>query len=198
MIMTYLALELEAMAADEALTEIFPVLPPLPDPSVEEGFEIAFRGNLHQELALPTASAHEDNSAVRQKRGRSDGGSGSDSKKGSGKTPKGGEKQLAFRSDDSQQTMHRPSRWKRDQSKLGGLEEEAMRQRLLAEQAEAENHRLRVKNAAMEHVLAARERQLSILDSYQKLCGPGSPHQCSKEARELQAAATASITTLVS
>ena len=49
----------------------------------------------------------------------------------------------------------------------------------------------------MEHVLAAREKQLAILSQYHRLCGPGSSMEPSKEAAELHEAANASIASLV-
>jgi hypothetical protein len=189
-----LALELDALATDRVLANLFPVLPPLPPAEGDVGGrksepqylppDIQFQ-DVSQELLLSEPPQHfppdssGDRSGAKRGRGQSSGGESTGKAK-------------------AQSSSQRPSRWRKDKSRMGSLEHEAQQKQELADQAEAENRRLRLKNTAMEPVLAARERQLAILDSYRKLCGPGSPHQCTKEAQELQAAASASMTMLVS
>lgn len=55
------------------------------------------------------------------------------------------------------------SRWQRDKSKMGSLEEEAQAKLALAANFERENQALRLKMVAMERALAARDDQMKVL-----------------------------------
>ncbi|GAX85834.1 hypothetical protein CEUSTIGMA_g13249.t1 [Chlamydomonas eustigma] len=96
---------------------------------------------------------------------------------------------------------HRPpaskqSRWSRDKSKMNDLENIQQEKLIMATIVEQENRHLKLRTQAMEHVLAARERQLSILSQYDRLCGPASKYRESDEAQQWFEVASASISTL--
>ncbi len=84
---------------------------------------------------------------------------------------------------------------------MGHLEIEHQEKQAAVAAAERENKLLRLKSKAMEHVLAARERQLAILKRYQQLCGPESRPESEEDVEEalrLQEAASLSMPDLVS
>ena len=173
-----LSKELAALLAEDI---DFPVLPPLP--TVETKVVIADVGP----VSATTVPARASKKRARPTRGTSGGeSSGSVAERSSSR----GEA-------DEEKKAPRPTRWRKDQSKLGSLEQQAEEQQAMAEEVERENRRLRLRTAAMEHVLAARERQLAILSKYHHLCGPGSSTQPSREALELQEAANISLSALV-
>ena len=173
-----LSKELAALLAEDT---DFPVLPPLP--TVETKVVIADVGPVN----ATTVPARASKKRARPTRGTSGGeSSGSVAERSSSR----GEA-------DEEKKAPRPTRWRKDQSKLGSLEQQAEEQQAMAEEVERENRRLRLRTAAMEHVLAARERQLAILSKYHHLCGPGSSTQPSREAVELQEAANISLSALV-
>jgi hypothetical protein len=174
-----LAMELDSLIG-AGLPEVFPVLAPLP-PTQEWQFNPHDRDLSNNEL-----QNHSNGSESFE--GYSDSSSGQiDAQKPVGRikslmSPKG--------------KSGKPSRWNRDKSKMGSLELQQQQKQALADAAERENRQLRLRATAMERILAARERQLSILHQYQRMCGPGSTMQNSKEAQEWHEAATASLTTL--
>lgn len=57
----------------------------------------------------------------------------------------------------------KPSRWKRDKSKMGGLEQQLVQQQQRAKQLEQEGQKLRLRNVALEHTIASRDWQLGVL-----------------------------------
>ncbi|GAX85832.1 hypothetical protein CEUSTIGMA_g13247.t1 [Chlamydomonas eustigma] len=176
-----LAMELDLLVGNaKGLPEVFPVLAPLP-PTQEWQF------NPHdQYLSNSDLRNHSNGSSSFE--GYSDvSNSQLDANKQIGRrksltSPKG--------------KSGKPSRWNRDKSKMGSLEQQQQEQQALADAAERENRQLRLRATAMEHILVARERQLSILHQYQRMCGPGSTMQNSKEAQEWHEAASASMTAL--
>ena len=103
----------------------------------------------------------------------------------------------------------RPTRWRKDQRRIGNLASSAGCQEAAHAEAEQENSRLKIKAAAMEHVLFAREKQISILSSFRRLCGekavgsaagappPPTAGREAREAWELHDAATAPVSILV-
>jgi len=90
------------------------------------------------------------------------------------------------------------SRWSRDKSKMIDLENIQQEKLMLASVVEQENRHLKLRTQAMEHVLAARERQLSILSQFDKLCGPASKYRESVEAQQWFEVASASLSALAS
>ena len=106
------------------------------------------------------------------------------------------------------------TRWKKDQGRISTLESRADEKKALTEAAEKENKLLRVKAAAQQHVLEAREKQIAILQAYHRQCGPpssaggadtsdmGRRHSAGgatdRAARDVHDAATASLSVIVS
>ena len=182
--------ELDALMADDT---VFPVLPPLP-PMAAHGGLLDWTG---QQLPVE-APARQNSKPKRDRPSRLVVEEDSD-------CTSAVELPLALATTSSEERKRQPkskqspapSRWRKDQSKLGCLEQQAEVQQALADEVETENRRLRLRTAAMEHVLAAREKQLAILSQYHRLCGPGSSMEPSKEAAELHEAANASIASLV-
>ena len=185
--------ELDALMADDT---VFPVLPPLP-PMAAHGGLLDWTG---QQLPVE-APARQNSKPKRDRPSRLVVEEDSD-------CTSAVELPLALATSEERRSDERkrqpkskqspaPSRWRKDQSKLGCLEQQAEVQQALADEVETENRRLRLRTAAMEHVLAAREKQLAILSQYHRLCGPGSSMEPSKEAAELHEAANASIVSLV-
>jgi hypothetical protein len=89
------------------------------------------------------------------------------------------------------------TRWRKEKSRIGCLEQHQQEKKALVDAAMIENKRLKIRAWTMEHILAARERQLSILKQYHRLCGPGSTDANSQEAKEFREAATATLPLLV-
>ncbi|GAX85833.1 hypothetical protein CEUSTIGMA_g13248.t1 [Chlamydomonas eustigma] len=128
--------------------------------------------------------------------GRNDGGHSkvSDSRGPCLETVKSvGWKQQPSNSLDGAAKKIKTTRWKKEKSRMGCLEQQQQEKQALADEALRENKKLKLRAKAMEHILAARERQLSILKQYHRLCGPGSTDPNSHEAKEYREAATATL-----
>jgi len=89
------------------------------------------------------------------------------------------------------------SRYRMRKAAMDGLEAEASSKLKLARQMEAENRRLKLRTAAMEHTLAARDKQLSILTDFRSMASASGEAAKKPEVEFMQRAAQDSVVQLV-